>query len=85
MDGNTTRDANLRAIQRLLDYAALETRRAGLSEVGKLLSTAQLIIGSTLGAGPCREAMRTETPRPSKIRLVACRDTHYKKESETKI
>jgi hypothetical protein len=85
MDGNATKEANLRAIRRLLDYAVSETRRVGLSEVGNLLRTANLIIGDSLGDADGRHTTRVEPRGAGKIRLVACRDARYKKENETKI
>lgn len=84
MDENTrNREANLRAMQRLLDYAIIESRVAGLPEVGKLLAVALEMVGKSLSpdARPT-VPVRTGPLGLGKIRLVACRDTHYKKGNE---
>lgn len=78
MSGNTERQANLRAIQRMLAYAIVESRREGMSEVVEHLSTAQLALAKTLSAGSARAAAPGQKPRSAGIRLVACNDAGYK-------
>jgi hypothetical protein len=78
MSGNTERQANLRAIQRMLAYAIVESRREGMSEVVEHLSTAQLALAKTLSARSTRAAVPSRASRPAAIRLVACNDASYK-------
>jgi hypothetical protein len=84
MSGNKSREANLRALEHMLDYAASESRRLGLSEAVKALATARSIIDDALQSCVAERAMPAPPLVPAKIRLVAGRDTCYKEENETK-
>jgi uncharacterized membrane protein YccC len=68
MTKDATRQANLQAIQRMLDYAASESRREGLSDVAELLDTARRVLGNALSHGLPPPA------DPPNIRLAASRD-----------
>jgi hypothetical protein len=81
---DTNRAANLQALQRMLAYAMVETRREGLLEVVELLSTAQLMIGNALRQGEPPAEPPAVSAEP-KIRLAASRDVHYAESGETKV
>ena len=81
MSSDTEREANLRAIQRMLAYAMVESRREGMSEVVELLAAAQLALAKTLSAGSAgaaipSAAIPSEASGPG-IRLVAGSDARY--------
>jgi len=85
MSSDTNRQANLRALQRMLAYAMVETRREGLSEVVELLATAQLALAKTMSAGSSGATTPDEPPEPGRIRLVAFGDGRYKERNGPKI
>jgi hypothetical protein len=85
MSSDTNRQANLRALQRMLAYAMVETRREGLSEVVELLATAQLALTKTMSAGSSGAKIPDAPSEPSRIRLVAFGDGRYKERNGPKI
>jgi hypothetical protein len=85
MSDDTNRLANLRALQRMLAYAMVESRREGMSEVVELLATAQLALAKTMSAGSTGAAASVEPSEPGRIRLVAFGDGRYKERNGPKI
>jgi hypothetical protein len=85
MSSDTNRQANLRALQRMLAYARVESRREGLSEVVELLAAAQLALAKTVSAGSSDATSRDEPSEPARIRLVAFGNGRYKEGGEPKI
>jgi hypothetical protein len=84
-DDDANRQANLRALQRMLAYAMVESRREGVSEVVELLAAAQLSLARTLSAGSAGAMTRSEPSGPAGIRLVAFSDGRYKEGNGSKI
>jgi hypothetical protein len=85
MSSDTDREANLRAIHRMLAYAMVESRREGMSDIVELLAAAQLALAKTLSASQRPAAMPGGAPRPGGIRLVAVSDGRYKEGNGRKV
>jgi hypothetical protein len=85
MSSDTNRLANLRALQRMLAYAMVESRREGMSEVVEILATAQLALAKTMSAGASGATTPDAPSEPGRIRLVAFGDGRYKERNGPKI